>query len=74
MDSGVAILGDWEKELLVPLRTDRVLAHLTVSSVFNSAPGPYLQTPSFWASGIRILLSTSKTIKKNLDFNCFLTS
>jgi hypothetical protein len=38
VDSGVAILGDWEEELLVPLRADRVLANLAVSSQFNSLP------------------------------------
>jgi hypothetical protein len=40
VDPGVAILGDWEKELLVPLRADRVLANLAVLSIFNSAPDP----------------------------------
>ncbi len=30
VDSGVAILGDWKEELLVPLWADRVLAHLEV--------------------------------------------
>jgi hypothetical protein len=69
VDSGVAILGDWEEELLVPLRADRVLANLAVLSVFNSLyfiGYGSVSSVIFWASRIRILPSTSKKLRKTL--------
>ncbi len=40
--------------------------------VFYTVPNSG-QIRRFWASRIRLLPSTSKKIKKNLDFNCYLT-
>jgi hypothetical protein len=44
---------------------------LPKNPVLCSVPDP---DPCFWASRIRILLSSSKNSKKNLDSYCFVTS
>jgi hypothetical protein len=62
VDSGVAILRDWEEELLIPLWADRVLANLTVQYHVQFIKSGSVSSVSFWASRIRILPSTSKKI------------